>query len=104
MKTILAILTFACSFVWAAPSLYVEDTNEYSHYYTRQQAGAALRSFVGCTSQKIGSFVVDDCTVKIKTMEGETELPPESDKEFVCHFEYQGFNPDFYKILISTCQ
>ncbi len=104
MKTLLVLTTFFCSFVWAAPSLYVEDTNEYSHYYTRQQAGDMLRSFTGCNSQKIGSFVVDDCAVKVKTIVDEHEMPPENDKDFVCHFEYQSYNPDFYKILVAACQ
>jgi len=88
---------------WAAPSLFVENTTEYSAYYTRIQAGKDMRSFNGCISQAIGSIVFEDCMAKMMVLEGETYLPPESDKDMRCHFEYQSYNPDFFKILVSSC-
>ncbi len=88
----------------AAPSIYVEATTEYSAYYTRQQAGDHMRSFNGCTTQTIGNIVFEDCSAKIQIVENNQILPPENDKDFRCHFEYQSYNPDFFKILTSVCQ
>jgi hypothetical protein len=95
----------AATTVMAAPSIYVENTNEYSAYYTQQQAGQTMRSFNGCTSQTIGSIVFEDCSMKVKVPDatGTGFLPPENDKDMRCHFEYQTYNPDFYKILVSSC-
>jgi hypothetical protein len=109
----MALLFSFCSFfsftsaVFAVPSLYVEDTTEYSAYYTRAQAGDALRSFNGCTNQVIGSIVFEDCSAKVKvpasTDAGADYLPPENDKDMRCHFEYQSYNPAFFKILVTSC-
>jgi len=101
--SLFATVTTLTTVTWAAPALFVENTTEYSAYYTRIQAGKDMRSFNGCVSQVIGSIVFEDCMVKMMVKEGETYLPPESDKDMRCHFEYQSYNPDFFKILVSSC-
>ena len=104
MKTMFLFFSLFAGSAWATPALFVEETTDYSAYYTRQEAGDNLRTFTGCINQMIGTIVFEDCSAKVKVMEGDTELPPENDKDFRCHFEYQAYNPSFFKILSTSCQ